>query len=47
MNVYLRAVCEELSRRGIPTEVFTRQSGGAGADYGNINGDRFHVGLSE
>src|SRR5438445_97102 len=32
MNVYLRAVCEELSRRGIPTEVFTRQSGGAGTD---------------
>src|SRR3989440_142892 len=27
MNVYVRAVCEELSRRGIPTEVFTRRSG--------------------
>src|SRR5205814_7911418 len=26
MDVYLRAVCEELSRRGIPTEVFTRRS---------------------
>jgi D-inositol-3-phosphate glycosyltransferase len=26
MNVYIRAVCEELSRRGIPTEVFTRRS---------------------
>lgn len=26
MNVYVRAVCEELSRRGIPTEVFTRRS---------------------
>jgi D-inositol-3-phosphate glycosyltransferase len=28
MNVYVRAVCEELSRRGIPTEVFTRRSSG-------------------
>src|SRR5438093_2788048 len=27
MNVYVRAVCEELSRRGIPTEVFTRRTG--------------------
>ncbi|HEY8677823.1 MAG TPA: glycosyltransferase [Candidatus Dormibacteraeota bacterium] len=26
MNVYIRAVCEELGRRGIPTEVFTRRS---------------------
>jgi D-inositol-3-phosphate glycosyltransferase len=26
MNVYVRAVCEELSRRGIPTEIFTRRS---------------------
>src|SRR2546430_5910847 len=26
MNVYVRAVCEELSRRGIPTEVFTRRT---------------------
>jgi D-inositol-3-phosphate glycosyltransferase len=26
MNVYVRAVCQELSRRGIPTEVFTRRS---------------------
>jgi D-inositol-3-phosphate glycosyltransferase len=26
MNVYVRAVCEELSRRGVPTEIFTRRS---------------------
>src|SRR5437016_13957781 len=26
MNVYVRAACEELSRRGIPTEVFTRRT---------------------
>src|SRR5256886_15357667 len=26
MNVYVRAVCEELSRRGIPTEGFTRRT---------------------
>ncbi|HYM51345.1 MAG TPA: glycosyltransferase [Candidatus Limnocylindrales bacterium] len=26
MNVYIRSVCIELSRRGIPTEVFTRRS---------------------
>ena len=26
MNVYVRAVCEELSRRGLSTEVFTRRS---------------------
>ena len=26
MNVYVRQVCEELSRRGVPTEVFTRRS---------------------
>jgi D-inositol-3-phosphate glycosyltransferase len=32
MNVYIRAVCEELSRRGIPTEVFTRRSSPDGAD---------------
>lgn len=32
MNVYLREVCEELSRRGIPTEVFTRRVDGEGED---------------
>ncbi len=32
MNVYIRAVCEELSRRGIATEVFTRRSSPDGAD---------------
>jgi D-inositol-3-phosphate glycosyltransferase len=32
MNVYVRAVCEELSRRGIPTEVFTRRSSPQGQD---------------
>jgi D-inositol-3-phosphate glycosyltransferase len=32
MNVYLRAVCEELSRRGIHTEVFTRRSSASGPD---------------
>src|SRR5437870_5607453 len=32
MNVYVRAVCEELSRRGIPTEVFTRRTGVDGPD---------------
>jgi D-inositol-3-phosphate glycosyltransferase len=32
MNVYVRAVCEELSRRGIPTEVFTRRSSPVGPD---------------
>jgi D-inositol-3-phosphate glycosyltransferase len=32
MNVYLRAVCEELSRRGILTEVFTRRSSASGPD---------------
>jgi D-inositol-3-phosphate glycosyltransferase len=32
MNVYLRAVCEELSRRAIPTEVFTRRSSASGPD---------------
>ena len=32
MNVYLRAVCEELSRRGIATEVFTRRSNASGPD---------------
>ena len=32
MNVYVRAVCEELSQRGIPTEVFTRRSSPEGPD---------------
>src|SRR5437660_9193864 len=32
MNVYVREVCEELSRRGIATEVFTRRSSGQGPD---------------
>jgi D-inositol-3-phosphate glycosyltransferase len=32
MNVYVRAVCEELSRRGIATEVFTRRSSEQGPD---------------
>src|SRR5260370_32271964 len=32
MNVYVRAVCEELSRRGIATEVFTRRSSVEGPD---------------
>ncbi|HEY4844766.1 MAG TPA: glycosyltransferase family 1 protein, partial [Candidatus Dormibacteraeota bacterium] len=32
MNVYVRAVCEELSRRGIPTEVFTRRSSAPGPE---------------
>src|ERR1700737_2410549 len=32
MNVYSREVCEELSRRGIPTEVFTRRSSPDGPD---------------
>src|SRR5437868_10930129 len=32
MNVYVRAVCEELSRRGIATEVFTRRSSPEGPD---------------
>jgi D-inositol-3-phosphate glycosyltransferase len=32
MNVYVRAVCEELSRRGIPSEVFTRRSSPDGPD---------------
>src|SRR3989441_11483986 len=32
MNVYVRAVCEELSRRGIATEVFTRRSSREGPD---------------
>lgn len=32
MTVYVRAVCQELSRRGIPTEVFTRRTSAAGAD---------------
>ncbi len=32
MNVYVRAVCEELSRRGIATEVFTRRSNAQGPD---------------
>src|SRR6202165_901146 len=32
VNGYIRAVCEELSRRGIPTEVFTLRSSAAGPD---------------
>ncbi|MDQ6710069.1 MAG: glycosyltransferase [Candidatus Dormibacteraeota bacterium] len=32
MNVYIRAVCEELGRRGIPTEVFTRRASTEGPD---------------
>src|SRR2546422_62117 len=32
MNVYVRAVGEELSRRGIATEVFTRRSNAQGPD---------------
>ncbi|HYS29033.1 MAG TPA: glycosyltransferase [Candidatus Limnocylindria bacterium] len=32
MNVYVRAVCEELSRHGVPTEVFTRRTDHAGPD---------------
>lgn len=32
MNVYVRAVCEELSRRGVATEVFTRRSSAQGPD---------------
>ena len=32
MNVYIRAVCDELSRRGIPSEVFTRRSSPDGPD---------------
>src|SRR2546425_1397449 len=32
MNVYVRAVCEEASRRGIATEVFTRRSSQDGPD---------------
>jgi D-inositol-3-phosphate glycosyltransferase len=32
MNVYIRSVCEELSRRGVPTEVFTLRTDGAGPD---------------
>jgi D-inositol-3-phosphate glycosyltransferase len=32
MNVYIRAVCEELSRRGIPTEIFTRRSSAPGPE---------------
>jgi D-inositol-3-phosphate glycosyltransferase len=32
LNVYVRAVCEELSRRGIATEVFTRRSRPEGPD---------------
>src|SRR5256885_17224549 len=31
MNVYVRAVCEELSRRGIATEVFTRRTTAQGS----------------
>src|ERR1700730_15359960 len=36
MNVYIRAVCEELSRRGIPTEVFTRRTSADGLDRGQL-----------
>jgi D-inositol-3-phosphate glycosyltransferase len=32
MNVYVRAVCEELSRRGIATEIFSRRVSGKGPD---------------
>src|SRR5256885_12181731 len=32
MNVYVRAVCEELSRRGSPTEVFTRRTSVGGPE---------------
>src|SRR5438132_7156898 len=32
MNVYVRALCEELSQRGIPTEVFPRRSSPEGPD---------------
>ena len=32
LNVYIRAVCEELSRRGVPSEVFTRRSSPEGAE---------------
>ncbi len=32
MNVYVRAVCEELSRHGVPTEVFTRRTDDTGPD---------------
>src|SRR2546430_9933195 len=32
MNVYVRAGCEEVSRRGIATEVFTRRSSAQGPD---------------
>src|SRR5256886_17135089 len=32
LNVYVRAVCEELSRRGIPTEVFTRRTSVGGPE---------------
>jgi D-inositol-3-phosphate glycosyltransferase len=36
MNVYIRAVCEELSRRGIASEVFTRRSSPEGPDRERI-----------
>jgi D-inositol-3-phosphate glycosyltransferase len=32
MNVYVRSVCEELSRRGVSTEVFTLRTDGSGPD---------------
>jgi D-inositol-3-phosphate glycosyltransferase len=32
MNVYVRSVCEELSRHGVPTEVFTRRTDDTGPD---------------
>src|SRR2546422_826390 len=36
MNVYVRAVCEELSRRGIPTEGFTRRTSADGPERGRL-----------
>lgn len=36
MNVYIRAVCEELSRRGIASEVFTRRTSPEGPDQVRI-----------
>src|SRR2546426_11718724 len=36
MNVYVRAGCEELSRRGIPTEVFTRRTSVDGPERGRL-----------
>jgi len=39
MNVYVRAVCEELSRRGIPTEVFTRRASPDGPERVRLHQD--------